>query len=196
MLPKCYPHIVYRELRVSLYNGRVWLESISCHIGLLVRCFYFVIDIFKWFMIALIMLNTPIEVTPVSIPVDKINSLVQKELQMKAVGVTRRKYLIVIAEALEAVEMKKSDKLDEQGKYPMIEVPCWELRRWGAEQASKLFGDQIERKEIEHDIGDKTLDRFKSLSVAELKERAQAILKGSPVKHIASPAASNGFDDE
>ena len=51
-------------------------------------------------------------------------------------------------------------------------------QRWGAEMAIKMFGDMIERKEIEMDVGDKTLDRLRSLSVAELKARAADLILG------------------
>lgn len=117
-------------------------------------------------------------VTPslgLSVSVDKINSLVQKEDNLKRAGVTRYKYMLVIAEALEAV--KVGDIVHANGNVTRGEVPDVARRQWAAEQAARLYGDMIERKEIEHDIGDKTLERFKSLSVRELKERAQAILK-------------------
>lgn len=113
--------------------------------------------------------------------VDKVNNITQKEINMKKSGVTRHKYLLVIAEALEATIERKSDKPNEEGRYDMVIVPDWSRRQWGAEMASKLFGDQIERKEIEHDIGDKTLERFRSLSVAELKEKARKILDATAV---------------
>ena len=57
-------------------------------------------------------------------------------------------------------------------------VPDAKRNQWGAEMAAKLHGDLIERKEIEHDIGETTLERFKKMSVSELKARASEILLG------------------
>lgn len=110
--------------------------------------------------------------------IDKINNLVQKENNLSKAGVTRYKYMLVIAEALEATRW--IDEPDEQGNIKRVLKPDVPRRQWGAEQAARLYGDMIERKEIEHDIGDKTLDRFRSLSVADLKARANEILQGSP----------------
>lgn len=110
--------------------------------------------------------------------IDQINNVTQKELRMKEAGVSRYKYLLVIAEALEAEKM--GDVIDEQGNVKRMMVPDTRRREWGAEMASKLFGDQIEHKEITHEVGDKTLERMKSLSVAELKEKARKILELKP----------------
>lgn len=111
---------------------------------------------------------------------DKINNIVQKETQMKEAGVSRYKYLLVIAEGLEAIKM--GDVVDSQGNVKREMIPDINRRQWAAEQAAKLYGDMIERKEIEHDIGDKTLERFRSLSVADLKQRARDILDAPTIK--------------
>lgn len=108
--------------------------------------------------------------------IDKINNLVQKESALARAGVSRYKYMLVIAEALEAVHWV--DESDEQGNVKRVLRPHVARRQWGAEQAARLYGDMIERKEIEHDLGDKTLDRFRSLSVAELRAKAAEILQG------------------
>lgn len=108
---------------------------------------------------------------PVSI--DKINNIVQKETQMKKSGLTRYKYLLVIAEGLEA--MKMGDIVEDNGNVRRGMIPDVARRQWAAEKAMLLFGDAIERKEIEHDLGDKTLERFRSLSVAELREKAREL---------------------
>lgn len=107
---------------------------------------------------------------------DKINNLVQKEIALGRVGVTREKAYKVIASALDA--HKWMDVVDRQGNVKQEWVPDIEKQRWGAEMAIKMFGDMIERKEVEYDVGDKTLDRLRSLSVAELKSRAADILLG------------------
>lgn len=127
---------------------------------------------------------SPVAVPPTDTvpPTDKINNLVQKETNLARAGVTRYKYMCVIADALVAVKMEKSSIPDADGRYNMIEVPDAARRQWGAEQAAKLYGDMIERKEIEHDLGDKTLERYRSMSVAELKAQAQAILQGPSFK--------------
>ncbi len=107
---------------------------------------------------------------------DKINNLVQKEIALGRVGVTREKAYRVIAQALDA--RRWADVIDKQGNVKQEWVDDLDKQRWGAEMAIKMFGDMIERKEIEHDIGDRTLDRLRSLSVAELKSRAADILLG------------------
>ena len=107
---------------------------------------------------------------------DKINNLVQKEIALGRVGVTREKAYKVIASALDA--KKWMDVVDKQGHVKQEWVDDIEKQRWGAEMAIKMFGDMIERKEIEMDVGDKTLDRLRSLSVAELKARAADLILG------------------
>ena len=107
---------------------------------------------------------------------DKINNLVQKEIALGRVGVTREKAYKVIAQALDA--KKWMDVVDKQGNVKQEWVDDIEKQRWGAEMAIKMFGDMIERKEIEMDVGDKTLDRLRSLSVAELKARAADLILG------------------
>lgn len=110
---------------------------------------------------------------------DKINNLVQKEIALSRVGVTREKAYRVISQSLEA--KKWTDVVDEQGNVRREYVDDLEKQKWGAEMAVKMFGDMIERKEIEMDVGDKTLDRLRSLSVSELKSRAADILLGKRV---------------
>ena len=107
---------------------------------------------------------------------DKINNLVQKEIALGRVGVTREKAYRVIASALDA--KKWMDVVDRQGNVKQEWVDDIEKQRWGAEMAIKMFGDMIERKEIEMDVGDQTLDRLRSLSVAELKARAADLILG------------------
>lgn len=119
------------------------------------------------------------EETPVGdAGIDRINNITQKEQAMAAAGLKRYKYMLVIAEALEAVKM--GDVIDEQGNVRREMVPDVRRREWGAEMAAKLCGDMIEHKEITHEVGDKTLERMKSLSVAELKEKARKILELKP----------------
>lgn len=107
---------------------------------------------------------------------DKINNLAQKELSLSRVGVTREKAYKVIASALDA--HRWMDVVDKQGNVKQEWVADLDKQRWGAEMAIKMFGDMIERKEVEYDLGDKTLDRLRALSVAELKARAADILLG------------------
>ncbi len=107
---------------------------------------------------------------------DKINNLAQKEVSLSRVGVTREKAYSVIARALDA--KKWMDVVDRQGNVKSEYVDDVEKQRWGAEMAIKMFGDMIERKEVEYDLGDKTLDRLRALSVSELKARAADILLG------------------
>lgn len=114
--------------------------------------------------------------------IDKINNLVQKEINLSKAGVSRYKYMLNIAESLEAV--KWADVPDEQGNIKRLQVPDIARRQWGTEMAAKLYGDMIERKEIEHDLGDKTLERFRSLSVSDLKARAADLLLGKPTSRL------------
>lgn len=123
---------------------------------------------------------------------DKINNIVQKETRMARVGVTREKYLRVIAESLEA--MKVGDVVDSQGNVKRELIPDHTRRQWAAEKAALLFGDMIERKEIEHDIGDKTLEKFKGMSVDDLKKKARDILAGKPVIDV-TPAVNRLEND-
>lgn len=126
----------------------------------------------------------PVVAAPPTPPraIDKINNLVQKETNLAKAGVTRYKYMMRIAEALDAV--KTVEYRDSQGNVKYRQEPDVARNQWGVEQAAKLYGDMIERKEIEHDLGDKTLEKFKSLSVAELKARAADILLGKPVSRL------------
>lgn len=72
----------------------------------------------------------------------KINNIGQKEEAMHYLGLTRRKYLLVIVEALEAViEVKMRDG---EGNTIKTYEPDFDKRKWGAEQAAKLFGDYIQ----------------------------------------------------
>lgn len=83
--------------------------------------------------------SIPIVVMP---PKQKINNIIQKEDAMHYLGLTRRKYLIVIVEALEAVV--RSEYRDGEGNVKYREEPDFDKRKWGAEQAAKLFGDYIQ----------------------------------------------------
>jgi hypothetical protein len=72
----------------------------------------------------------------------KINNVAQKEEAMHYLGLTRKKYMRVIIDALEAY--KWSDVVDRQGNVKLEWVPDIDKQRWGAEQAAKLFGDYIQ----------------------------------------------------
>lgn len=113
---------------------------------------------------------------PVKSRRDKINSLEQKEARLEEAGVTRLKYMRRISEALDAV--KTVEYRDAQGNVKYRQEPDVARNQWGVEMAAKLCGDLIERKEIEHDIGEDTLARMKGLTVGELKARAADILLG------------------
>lgn len=72
----------------------------------------------------------------------KINNIAQKEDAMHYLGLTRKKYMRVIIDALEAY--KWEDIIDRQGNVKMEWVPDLDKQKWGAEQAAKLFGDYIQ----------------------------------------------------
>lgn len=86
----------------------------------------------------------PVSVTPEILPPikQKINNIEQKEDAMHYLGLTRKKYLRVIIDALEAY--KWADVVDRQGNVKQEWVPDIEKQRWGAEQSAKLFGDYIQ----------------------------------------------------
>lgn len=113
---------------------------------------------------------------------DKINNLVQKEKALVRAGVTRAKAYKVISDALEA--MKWMDMVDSSGNVKKELVPDLEKQRWGCEMAVKMFGDLIERKEVEYGVSDSTLEKFKALSVSELKARAADLLLGKTVSRL------------
>lgn len=116
---------------------------------------------------------------PASDPVirtDKINNIVQKEIAMARAGVSREKTYAVISRLLGA--KKWAEVVDKQGNVKTEWVDDLDRQRQGAEMALKAMGDLIERKEIEVDMGDKTLDAYKRMSVAELKRRATELLLG------------------
>lgn len=125
----------------------------------------------------------PTEKTAVSSrTMDKINNLVQKESALARAGLNRPVYMAVIARQLN--KKKWVDQPDAQGNIQRVEVDDDIAQRWAVDKLAIIFGDMIERKEIEHDLGDKTLDRFRALSVADLKERAAAILAGKPLPRL------------
>lgn len=72
----------------------------------------------------------------------RINNVQQKEEAMHYLGLTRKKYMRVIIDALEAY--KWADVIDKQGNVKQEWVPDLDKQRWGAEQAAKLFGDYIQ----------------------------------------------------
>lgn len=72
----------------------------------------------------------------------KINNISQKEEAMHYLGLTRKKYLIVIVEALESTI--KTVLRDTEGNEVVSYEPDYDKRKWGAEQAMKLFGDAIQ----------------------------------------------------
>lgn len=107
---------------------------------------------------------------------DAVNNLTQKESAMAKAGVTREKTYAVIARLLEA--KKWADVIDSQGNCRREMVDDLERQRGGVEMALKAFGDLIERREIEVDVGDKTLEVYRSMSVSELKKKASELLLG------------------
>ena len=120
---------------------------------------------------------------------DKINNLAQKEKKLEEAGVTRRKAYQVIREALDAVIVET--RRDAEGNEYTHTRPDLDKQKWGCEMTLKAFGDLIERKEVEYDIGDKTLERFKSMSVAELKAKAADILLGKNTNRITDAEVVN-----
>jgi hypothetical protein len=83
---------------------------------------------------------TPTELLPAT--KQRINNTAQKEEAMHYLGLTRKKYMRVIIDALEAY--KWADVIDRQGNVKQEWVPDIDKQRWGAEQAAKLFGDYIQ----------------------------------------------------
>ncbi len=121
---------------------------------------------------------------------DKINNLIQKEKSLESAGLSRKKYMEVIARQLN--KKKWQETRDEQGNVKMVQVDDDLAQRWAVDKLAVIFGDMIERKEIEHDLGDKTLDRFRALSVSELKARAVDLLLGKPVSRLPAIDVDGG----
>jgi len=113
---------------------------------------------------------------------DRINNLAQKEKRLAEAGVTRKKAYQVISEALEAVIT--TEYRDAQGNVRYKQTPDFEKRKWAVEKALIMFGDAIERKEIEYDIGDSTLSRYKAMSVADMKARMADLILGKSVSRL------------
>jgi hypothetical protein len=76
--------------------------------------------------------------------VDRVGDLTQKEKAAHKAGVTRYKYLKIIAEALEA-EVVTREFCPEKKEWVETRSPDEERRRWGAEQSGKLFSDMKEQ---------------------------------------------------
>lgn len=100
---------------------------------------------------------------------DKINNILQKEEALEKAGVSRFKAFAIIAEAYDAF---KEVETVVNGTIKTEKVPDIRRREWAVEMTAKLMGDMIERKEIEHELGDKTLEKYSDLSASELKRRA------------------------
>lgn len=113
---------------------------------------------------------------------DQINNLTQKENAMAKAGVTREKTYGVIARLLDA--KRWTDVVDSQGNVRRELVDDLDKQNLGVEKALRAFGDMIERREIEVDVGDKTLEAYRSMSVVELKAKAAQILLGKNVIDI------------
>ncbi len=73
--------------------------------------------------------------------IDTVANPEQKQIALNKAGVSRKAYMQIIADALVATKWGKSDKPNERGQYDMVEKPDMDLRKWGAEMASKLHGD-------------------------------------------------------
>ena len=84
--------------------------------------------------------SKPVVVLP---PQEKINNIIQKEEALHYLGLTRKKYMWVILEALEAV--KKAEYRDSQGNVKYDEEPDFDRRKWAVEQCAKLFGDYVQQ---------------------------------------------------
>lgn len=78
---------------------------------------------------------------------EKKNKKLMKEQAMEAAGLTQLKYMTVICEALDAVVPVEKVK---DGLIHITYEPDWARRQWASEQCTKLFGDQVEKKEIEN----------------------------------------------
>lgn len=118
----------------------------------------------------------------IAVKPDQINNLTQKETAMASAGVTRAKTYAVIARLLEA--KRWTDVVDDQGNVRRELVDDLDKQALGVEKALRAFGDMIERREIEVDVGDKTLEAYRAMSVAELKRKAEDLLLGKRVVDV------------
>lgn len=106
-------------------------------------------------------------------PKQKINNTVQKEESMHQLGLTRKKYMRVIVDALEAY--KWSDVIDRQGNVKQEWVPDIDKQRWGAEQAAKLFGDYIQHVDANIKISHSVEQLWETFEKAKQKDRPSKI---------------------
>lgn len=97
----------------------------------------------------------------------KINSIEQKEEAMHYLGLTRKKYIRVIIDSLEAY--KWADVVDKQGNVKSEYVPDIDKQRWGAEQAAKLFGDYIQHVDANIKVTHSVEELLKVFERAKLK---------------------------
>lgn len=74
------------------------------------------------------------------VEIDRVADLTQKEKAAHKAGVTRYKYLKIIAEALEAEVVTREFDVDKK-EWVETRSPDEERRRWGAEQTGKFFSD-------------------------------------------------------
>ena len=77
--------------------------------------------------------------------IDRINNSEQKEGKLFVSGVTRVKYMAVIAEAFDAV--KEVELVRGDGSYYKDTVPDVARRQWACERSIELFGDKVTKVE-------------------------------------------------
>jgi 1,2-phenylacetyl-CoA epoxidase catalytic subunit len=122
--------------------------------------------------------------------IDKINNVTQKEAALKKAGVTRHKYMRVIADALVATKFGKSDKPNEHGQYDIVEKPDTVRQQWGAEMAAKFFSDLKELTPIVVPIEAPETNKIK-VDPIDLEERIRQITHAT-ITTIEAERIKNG----
>ncbi len=113
--------------------------------------------------------------------IDKVNNTSQKELALNRVGITRDKYMRVIAEALVATRWGKSNKPNPTtGQYDIVEQADTERQQWGAEMAAKFFSDLKEVQPVVQPVSTKITNiRVEQI---DLDERIKQITTASRIE--------------
>ena len=101
--------------------------------------------------------------------IDRVNNSDQKEGKLFVSGVTRAKYMVVIAEALCAVKTVELVRAD--GSFYSAEVPDVARRQWACERSMELFGDKVTKVEqtFKNDLNDHDRKLLERLTGGTLK---------------------------
>ena len=113
-------------------------------------------------------LAVPVVSAQVLPDIEKINNVAQKEKAIARAGLSRYRYMLVIADALEA--NKWIDEPDVQGNIRRVQIPDAPRRQWAVEQAAKLFGDYVTQVNADIKVSHSVEQLINVFSKARLKD--------------------------